>query len=1171
MTACGVFEAFPFEARSRYPGTAPFSDSPSDRARFFGREEEADQLYLRVLSVPLLVQFGKSGLGKTSLLQAGLFPRLRDRGKAFLPVMVRLNEPGRPLVAAVLRSFEESCAAEGLELNVGEASGLWELLTTTIVWRGDLLLTPVLVFDQFEEVFTLHDAAFREEVAAELGAVAAGIPPRRLQNARSSARPEVKVVISLREDYLGALEEFSSAIPGLFQERLRLEAMGESAAREAITRPARLVADERQQPYGSPPFELDPAALDRMIAFLKGSSGVIEPFQLQLLCRRAERLAVRQQRETGAALVTLTANEFGETQQFEAVLKNFYRDTLAKVSPPQQRARAARLCEEGLLGGSGHRLMLEETQIRDTYGVSEDTLAMLARERLVVREPRHESVFYEISHDRLAESIFSARRRKVPARVRKWLWAAALVVVLVVAALVQWNRAVAARSRAVQTERDRAELLLSFLLGEDFLGQVRDSGRSTMLAQVHAHVGEGGGTERNRALALRGAAELHMVQGKLTEAVKSYRQALAMFERAGNDPATTRDIARSHERLALALEQARRFREAREHYDAADAAWVRVAATGAATQEDCLARAEMLTSSAYAKHQMGDQALVTADLDKAVAIVFDILFGGKTHCAAAAARTQPYPPTQALVVLSDVAGLRSFQFDENKDADAAVRLLEEARRQSPASASIRQQMIAAIANRGSARISAQAALDDYRAALAEAEELRRWDPENRIWQRERVASQLLVSEAVIRCNSPGEGNDCKAPTPSLGEAEAITLDALAVLQTLVALEPSNPSVQSYVSWALQNLAHIRAAEGRRAESLSRLAEAEAVLRSLLHNQSDAEAAVLDAALLLEIADTLDALGRGDEAATVLRSAIGMFDRLLAAHAGNHIYLTYLKDAHAFEAKLCRKRGDADCAAAAEEQAARADTSLEAISGRWLVQYDELWNRDQEEYEKASKLLDQRDFSAALAKLRASEAATREHLRFDPTLYGWYVSLRFTYDAMATAYEGLRDDAGYNSALVAQMNAAQMAAWLAPDDTREEADRELVRARLALGEHLRASSPKESLAMFQEVVGALERLAATSPLDAEIAGLLGRAKCTAGQVRRETRSAGWEEEVRSGLIDLRRATELAKNNGAAFKTLGLWHLYLAQELPRGGGSHTTIENEKTEAVKALRRA
>ena len=94
-------------ARSRYPGTRPFSDSADDCARFFGRTEEGEQLYLRVLSVPLVVQFGKSGLGKTSLLQASLFPRLRQ--KPFLPVMVRLNVADETLTLAVAGSIQQAC------------------------------------------------------------------------------------------------------------------------------------------------------------------------------------------------------------------------------------------------------------------------------------------------------------------------------------------------------------------------------------------------------------------------------------------------------------------------------------------------------------------------------------------------------------------------------------------------------------------------------------------------------------------------------------------------------------------------------------------------------------------------------------------------------------------------------------------------------------------------------------------------------------------------------------------------------------------------------------------------------------------------------------------------------------------------------------------------------
>src|SRR5574337_725023 len=102
MNRMSPISAIKASTRSRYPGTRPFSESPEDRQRFFGRDREGEQLYLRVLSVSLLLQFAKSGLGKTSLLQASLFPRLLQ--KHFLPVLVRFNETDESPIDAVVRT-----------------------------------------------------------------------------------------------------------------------------------------------------------------------------------------------------------------------------------------------------------------------------------------------------------------------------------------------------------------------------------------------------------------------------------------------------------------------------------------------------------------------------------------------------------------------------------------------------------------------------------------------------------------------------------------------------------------------------------------------------------------------------------------------------------------------------------------------------------------------------------------------------------------------------------------------------------------------------------------------------------------------------------------------------------------------------------------------------------
>ena len=370
------------QPRKRYPGARPFTDSPEDQQIFFGREADVDRLFERVLASRLLVMFSKSGLGKTSLLMAGLFPKLR-REKALLPVPVRVNAPGTP-AAIVIEAVTQACKRAGVELTSGNTAGVWEFLLSSLIWSGDLLLTPVLVFDQFEEIFTLHDSEFRTALATELGALASALPPERLRTAEGPSAhparlgehaPEAKILFSLREEYLGTLQELSVHIPGLFQERFRLAPLGETEARVAICGPAERVAGPQDAPFATPTFTYDPDALEELLRFLQGRSGVIESFELQLLCCRAEEIitarakelmaaATKQATPPAAAGITfrISSTDLGGPAGMQEVLRRFYQHAIGMLRW-RDRRRARRLCEEGMVSATGSRIMLHEAQI----------------------------------------------------------------------------------------------------------------------------------------------------------------------------------------------------------------------------------------------------------------------------------------------------------------------------------------------------------------------------------------------------------------------------------------------------------------------------------------------------------------------------------------------------------------------------------------------------------------------------------------------------------------------------------------------------------------------------------------------------------------------------------------------------------------------------------------
>src|SRR3954470_4977718 len=108
-----------------YPGLKSFAEA--DREFFHGREPEELELLRMVKRMVLTICFGASGLGKTSLLNAGLFPRLRK--ELFFPISVRLDfsPTSGDLTAQVMRRIAEEAEVRKVE-TLAPTSGetLWE-------------------------------------------------------------------------------------------------------------------------------------------------------------------------------------------------------------------------------------------------------------------------------------------------------------------------------------------------------------------------------------------------------------------------------------------------------------------------------------------------------------------------------------------------------------------------------------------------------------------------------------------------------------------------------------------------------------------------------------------------------------------------------------------------------------------------------------------------------------------------------------------------------------------------------------------------------------------------------------------------------------------------------------------------------------------------------------
>jgi tetratricopeptide (TPR) repeat protein len=567
--------SFPTKETDRYPGALSFSDTPLDRVRFFGRKEEAQSLLHQLLSVNLLVFFGKSGVGKTSLLRAGLFPLLRSRD--FLPVPIRFNEYGTPL-QIVQKAVAEACRYEKIDYIAGSNGSLWEYFKTAILWRGDRVQTPVLLLDQFEEIFTLHQEEFRRLLAGELGQMMASRLPEHLRRSPASMmisrsaiggipfefraeesahhrgriaftekRPEVKILIGMREDYLGALEELVTAVPEILLNRFRLTGLSVENARSAITKPAALVAEEVK--FSTEPFTYENETMGRIIAAAREEEGgPVEPFVLQLLCSHIEK-QVRDRQVAGVRL-EVDLSYFGGEKGIPAITLQFYFDALRQLPGRRFRRRARAMCEEGLLTGEGRRRRMLQEDLRVRFKLPQHVFETLENGRLLRKEPYHGSFYYEISHDRVAQAIYNSRKWRLPREVQIVLALIILLTLLTAAgySYYQYSQAKIVQVRAedevrrIEEElrtREKAEAVFRFVLEEE--DRLTSHGARKSAEDIQrtmddyykqmAKVAESEETRRKKSDFLINEGDLSFNRGDLSLALSSYQESLEIREK----------------------------------------------------------------------------------------------------------------------------------------------------------------------------------------------------------------------------------------------------------------------------------------------------------------------------------------------------------------------------------------------------------------------------------------------------------------------------------------------------------------------------------------------------------------------------------------------------------------------------------------------------------------
>ncbi len=369
----------------------------ADKDVFFGREDETEALYSTVFKTPLALIYGLSGTGKTSLVQCGLAGRFD--GPDWYPFFLRRNDDiNRSLADALAKAMPN-----------GEKPRATLPDTVSLLFR--YYLRPVyLIFDQFEELFILGSIEEQENFAKQIRSLI-------------DAELPCKILLIMREEFIGQLYHIEKIIPMLYDHRLRVEPMGFKKVSSVITRSCQQFNIKLEKPDTNVQQIYDNISA--------GKSGIQLPYlqvYLDRMYREDYARTYSGKEEPGDALppLTFTTAEIERFGRIEDVLGRFLSEQVVRLekdvraqekSLPEEAVRKVLdvfVTEQGTKRPVGYRQVGEHVQLEEKVmalltGFSEKAVDFICQRLAAARLLRLGEDNIELAHDSLAALIDSQR------------------------------------------------------------------------------------------------------------------------------------------------------------------------------------------------------------------------------------------------------------------------------------------------------------------------------------------------------------------------------------------------------------------------------------------------------------------------------------------------------------------------------------------------------------------------------------------------------------------------------------------------------------------------------------------------------------------------------------------------------------------------------------------
>jgi hypothetical protein len=271
--------------------------SKDDKDIFFGREKETEEIYERLFKGSLLLIYGASGTGKTSILNCGIANRFQESD--WFPVNVRRRN-----------NILESIRKEIDKLALTPIPAEKDLCDSFHSLYLDFFKPIYIIFDQFEELFISGNPDEQNKFLEFLTELL-------------SRSYNIKVIITIREEYLAYFSEFEEKIPSFFDNRYRVEHMTPTKAEEVITKSCRNFNIEIKEPR---------KVSREIIKNISAEDAYrVELTYLQVYLDRL----FQQYLKTNQPPVVFTDQLLDEVGDIKDVLSVFLEEQIAKVEEPE--------------------------------------------------------------------------------------------------------------------------------------------------------------------------------------------------------------------------------------------------------------------------------------------------------------------------------------------------------------------------------------------------------------------------------------------------------------------------------------------------------------------------------------------------------------------------------------------------------------------------------------------------------------------------------------------------------------------------------------------------------------------------------------------------------------------------------------------------------------------